>query len=353
MTETTVTGAGTARLSCLAVEQAICAIWSDFFGRPVGPYDDFYDLGGDSVAIFDVVDAAQQQHLPVRSSDALRHPTPARLAEHLTVGTGPVTGPDIPALRGGTAPAAPGDPIVAALPGAGPGTPLWVVHSDSHAGLEWAAVAGWSLGSPIQAFRPGAGVPGGRTVAEIAAYYLRAVRREQPSDPYRLAGFGSGAMLALEMARQLRDAGTPATRLALIGPTGPGPDGPVDRSALLDERLRHLAARFGLTGAEDAAEIYRLMRADGWYDDEARPGDLAGLQSAWTGLTAILRTHPVPAYDGPVLLVDGGSEPPTPGTGWPALLRDARVHHFGHGVESPRAVLGDPRLAPLVRAALG
>jgi medium-chain acyl-[acyl-carrier-protein] hydrolase len=73
-----------ARLSCRAVERLVCEIWSDYFGRPVAPFDDFFELGGDSLAMIDVVAEARGRGLAVRSSVALRNPTPARLAESLT-----------------------------------------------------------------------------------------------------------------------------------------------------------------------------------------------------------------------------------------------------------------------------
>src|ERR1041384_3843325 len=75
-----------ARLSCHAVESMIREIWSGYFGRDVSGYDDFFDLGGDSLAMIDVVAEARERGLQVRSSVALRNPSPARLAESLTIG---------------------------------------------------------------------------------------------------------------------------------------------------------------------------------------------------------------------------------------------------------------------------
>ena len=95
------------RLSCHAVQHLICEIWSGYFGREVSPYDDFFDLGGDSLAMIDVVVAARGYGLPLRSSVALRNPSPARLAESLTVGAASVV--EVPALLADS-------PIVAAEP---------------------------------------------------------------------------------------------------------------------------------------------------------------------------------------------------------------------------------------------
>lgn len=67
----------------------VCGLWADYFGRDVSPYDDFWDLGGDSLAMIDIVGRARALGLPVRSSVALRNPSPARLAAALTAGDDP------------------------------------------------------------------------------------------------------------------------------------------------------------------------------------------------------------------------------------------------------------------------
>jgi hypothetical protein len=72
-------------LSCEAVERLLCEICSEHFGHAVSPYDDFFELGGDSLSIIEIATAARARGLRVRSSEALRHPVPARLAEHLTL----------------------------------------------------------------------------------------------------------------------------------------------------------------------------------------------------------------------------------------------------------------------------
>src|SRR3712207_3000385 len=133
------TGAGQ---SCRAVEHTICEIWSGYLGRVVSPYDDFFDLGGDSLAMIDVVAEACERGLPVRSSVALRNPSPARLAEALTLGVA-APSPDplpvrLPAMYANASRSARmraadwteaqsrSTPIVA-----GDGAePLYVVHSD-------------------------------------------------------------------------------------------------------------------------------------------------------------------------------------------------------------------------------
>ncbi|GAB3892840.1 hypothetical protein GCM10029964_068440 [Kibdelosporangium lantanae] len=92
----------TARRSYAEVENIIRELWSGHFGRAVSRYDDFYDLGGDSLAAIDLVARARDRGLRIRSSEALRYSTPARLAEHLTIhreDQGPIA---VPALATGS-----------------------------------------------------------------------------------------------------------------------------------------------------------------------------------------------------------------------------------------------------------
>jgi hypothetical protein len=70
-------GAETARLSCSAVERMVCELWSDHFGHAISPYDDFFDLGGDSIALIDFVLVARQRSTGSgwdRAAEAMRRP---------------------------------------------------------------------------------------------------------------------------------------------------------------------------------------------------------------------------------------------------------------------------------------
>jgi amino acid adenylation domain-containing protein len=64
-----------------AAEATVAAIWQEELGlRHVGIDDDFFDLGGDSLAALAIVVAARAEGLHLRPADVLRHPTVARLA---------------------------------------------------------------------------------------------------------------------------------------------------------------------------------------------------------------------------------------------------------------------------------
>ncbi|MCD7444484.1 hypothetical protein K4B79_40550 [Streptomyces lincolnensis] len=71
-------------LSGEEIEREIRDIWRGLFGVDVGPDDNFFDLGGDSLKVVDVVAAARRRGIGFRSSAVFRNPTPALLAASLT-----------------------------------------------------------------------------------------------------------------------------------------------------------------------------------------------------------------------------------------------------------------------------
>src|SRR5262249_15218654 len=93
-------------------------------------------------------------------------------------------------------------------PGAG-GDPLFLVPAVGGTPLAFVALARSSPRPVYCASSPGL-QGGGRpvtTVAAAAALYVAELRAIEPEGPYRVGGYCSGAMIALEMAHQLRAAG--------------------------------------------------------------------------------------------------------------------------------------------------
>src|SRR5207253_5358650 len=56
------------------------------------------------------------------------------------------------------------------------------------------------------------------TVVDIAAHYLSEIRTVQPQGPYFLGGYCFGAMVAFEMAQQLKNQDEKAAFLVLLSP---------------------------------------------------------------------------------------------------------------------------------------
>jgi thioesterase domain-containing protein len=342
--------------SCRAVEATLCEVWSGLFGREVSPYDDFFDLGGDSFTLLDMVRAVREHGINLRSSDAFRYSTPARLAESLTVRAG---GPALPALRAAVARLAQDGArswVDTPTPAAGD-APVFVLHSDSHHRREREAALAWAGARPVA----GLPVPGSRgpvppsyRLADLATRHLATLTHAHPAGPVRLIGFGHHGVAAFELARQLHSAGRDVALLALVEPPpiGDQPSPPIELLDLVEHRLARLAGRFALTGEESLSEILTVMRDDGWYDPDTTPADLPGLQLAWAQLAQAVHEYEATPYDGPVLLLQDGLDPRPASATWGTLIADLRVHSFDYGLEPPSPMLEDPALAAIMRTAL-
>jgi thioesterase domain-containing protein len=354
--------AGTATpLTCHTVERLVCDIWSDHFGHDVSPYDDFFDLGGDSLAITDIVAEARRRGLPLRSSAALRNPTPARLAEYLTLPRDAASGGPAGSLPRALGPGAPAcdDPsdeagaevrVVTAAAG-DPAQPLFVVHSDTHVRAEREAVAAWAAGREVLGFSL---TGSAAAVGGWSRLLLPAVRARRSHGPYRIAGFGHGAAVAFDLAARLRGLGADVALLALVGPPAGPPSG--TPAATLDDlharRLALLAGRFALTGDESLDEIHHRLRAEHWYDDTVRPADLPRLQRAWARRALAVQRYAYARYDGPAVLCLDGAGPHPAEQAWHGAQDRLDVLRLDHGLESPLAVIRDPQVAATMRKAL-
>jgi amino acid adenylation domain-containing protein len=162
----------------------------------VGANDDFFELGGDSLAaVGALLHVTEAYGKELSAADLLEAPTPAGLAarirsEAMAEPTGLVT-----LQGGGTRP-----PVF--LTGAGDGNGL-VLHRQ----------LARCIGSdhPFFGFRAGPA-----NVERLVGEYVRRMRSVQPHGPYVLLGECAGGILAFEMARRLISEGERVALLALI-----------------------------------------------------------------------------------------------------------------------------------------
>ncbi|MFJ1745433.1 amino acid adenylation domain-containing protein [Streptomyces sp. NPDC088116] len=85
-----------------ATQAALAAIWEDVLGvGHVGPHDDFYALGGDSILVLTVRARAEAQGLTFHLADLVEHPTVEALAARTTTSATPR---GTPGHSGGTRP---------------------------------------------------------------------------------------------------------------------------------------------------------------------------------------------------------------------------------------------------------
>jgi amino acid adenylation domain-containing protein len=192
-----------------ALDLQLVRLWEKVLDiNAIGTTDDFFALGGDSLAAATMLAAVEKFFgvtLPV--SALLEAPTVEKLAELIRKGGWSEANRCLVALQlRGTKPA------LYCVPGAGCGA-LELRELARHLGVE----------RPIFAFQP-QGLDGStpylRSVEEMAGYYINAMRLHQPHGPYYLCGNSFGGVLAFEMARRLTADGDEVRFLALLDSHG-------------------------------------------------------------------------------------------------------------------------------------
>ena len=183
-------------------ELRLAAIWERIFEtRPIGVADDFFDLGGHSLLaarLFEEIQKAFGSRL--LASSLLQAPTIEKLAARLRGGRKPARWTSLVPITSGRRP------------------PLFCMHAGAGTILFYYDLAR-ELGpdQPVYALQA-QGLygrhPPHKRIEEMAAHYLHEIRTVQPSGPYSLAGFCFGAILAFEMAQQLRQQGEEVALLA-------------------------------------------------------------------------------------------------------------------------------------------
>jgi amino acid adenylation domain-containing protein len=284
-------------------EAAIATIWRQVLERDdIGRDDDFFDLGGDSLStlalMFGIEDALGRA-LPVTLIYAA--PTIATLA--------------IAVARHETAAFSPLVPIRA-----GDGAPLFIVHGVGGNVMELFAFGRQlAFDGPVYAIQArgldGRDAPN-RSIAAMADDYLAAIRGAVAEGPYHLAGYSSGGLTALEIARRLRALGEMPTSLTLIDTQTHARQWPfavwashvAARGAHHLRTLRSLPPRQHFSYARMAASSFahRIFVRFGLRPaaDSPLPGRIPpALQAVYDAtLSAVAQYRPAP-YDGRVLLI--------------------------------------------------
>jgi amino acid adenylation domain-containing protein len=184
-------------------QSELVRIWQELLEvEPVGIWDDFFDLGGDSL-LATVMLAAIEEAIGVEVSPSIL--LSGTTVEHVAASL----------ARPGKAAAA-----VAPVQTGGSKTPLYFLHGDYRGGGLYCRKIARALGpeQPVFALTP-CGLDGEAappTIEDMATRHLRALRRHRPHGPYRLAGHCNGGLLALEVARRLVEAGETVEPLLVI-----------------------------------------------------------------------------------------------------------------------------------------
>jgi thioesterase domain-containing protein/acyl carrier protein len=221
-------------------ERAVADIMAEFAGSAGFAADtNFFEAGGTSIGAMRVVMAIARTwdaEIPLDAFAA--DPTPAHIAS-LIAADGPM-----PTF----------DPVVA-LRASGGRLPLFLVHPIGGNVLCYLdLVKHLPVDQPVYALQAAGAEPGAtplRTMSELAASYIEAIRRVRPDGPYHIGGWSFGGYVAVEMARQLDD--EELAQLILLDTTAMG-DGP--RSEITEKDLVNwffgelLLESYGMKAAE-------------------------------------------------------------------------------------------------------
>ena len=191
------------------LEREIAEIWQEILQvSPIGVRSDFFELGGDSLALVSMFASIEAKFRRSLTVDVLAGGlTVAGLAQVLSEDTA------IPGRM---------DPVVTLQP-----------HGDLPPFFCFYGVGGdvihlYNLARQMGTHRPFLGLRRGpdapltETLPQIAARYVEAMLAHQPAGPYYLGGHSFGATVAYEVARQLAEQGHEIGLLAIIDQRRPG-----------------------------------------------------------------------------------------------------------------------------------
>jgi thioesterase domain-containing protein len=185
------------------VEETLAEIWAEVLGLDrVGVHDDFFDLGGHSLLVTQVVARLRTLGWDIGVGDFFDHPTVHGTAPLITTGRGASS---LVEIRGGTV-----EPAV------------FCVHSGTGGVVEFAELAGrLGAGQQFYGLRSRGLVAGEQlleTVEEMAEAYLAEIKTVQPNGPYLLAGWSMGGYVAVEMARRIAASGDTVGAVLVVAP---------------------------------------------------------------------------------------------------------------------------------------
>jgi amino acid adenylation domain-containing protein len=267
------------------IESDLLLIWQSLLGvTSISIRDDFSSMGGNSLLALRLLGRIQSHFgHDIKLDDLLQASTIERQAELLRSDTVAVPLPTLVRIKSGAR------------------APLFCLHPVGGSTLCYTEMA--HLLHPDQ---PVYGIQfsgaASDTLQGVAAQYIRLLRSQQRKGPYFLAGWSTGATLALEMAQQLQAEGNEIGLLALIDPTflaGPALRNDSDLS-LLPVFLKLLtghynqdvnALSFGTPYQKASLRIADiLVRAQelGWLSPEI---NLAHVEQRFDTFKATLLTH--------------------------------------------------------------
>jgi thioesterase domain-containing protein len=222
------------------LEERLARLWGEvLLVERVGIHDNFFELGGHSLSALRL--AAEMSELSEDVSVTLQAlfegPTIAEIVGRFSAPGRTVAGSCLVPLRD-----------------TGSKPPLFFVHGGGGLVLNYAPLMRELDGErPFLGIQPAERPPGDgtfRSVEELAATYVEAVRSRQPRGPYFLGGHSFGGVVAFEMAVQLGAAGEEVALLAVLDMVPPGLLDPEAMRALVSTEPRRAEVTMPMNDAD-------------------------------------------------------------------------------------------------------
>ncbi|GAB3738136.1 amino acid adenylation domain-containing protein [Spirosoma lituiforme] len=187
------------------IEKLVAEIWQESLRLDtISVFDNFFELGGHSLIAVQIMTRLEKEtgkHLPL--SMLFECPTVEKLALALQMDGKFIVWDSLVPIK----------PL-------GTKTPLYIIHGAGlHVMLFNTLAKNMDADQPIFGLQA-KGINGVdeplSSIEEIAAYYIMAIRAQNPDGPYALAGYSFGGIIAYEMCRQLKQMGKEVKVLAMF-----------------------------------------------------------------------------------------------------------------------------------------
>ncbi len=276
-----------------AVEDRLQRLWQEELNvKPVGVHDNFFSLGGHSLAAMRLIYACNQEFgidLPIRG--LFLSPTIADVAAAIDAGPGAISAHLIP------------------LQPKGQKTNLFTIHPAGGLAFCYLPLAR-SLGEDqplygMQASGLEAGEPLANSIEQMAEDYVAAIRKRQPEGPYQLLGMSSGGLIAFEMARQLRAASQEVSFLAMLDTSLPDPDADleVSREDLLNATAVELGCPDLVEGVEGIPQLVEIAKQKGRLPVSFNPDQAERIAAVYGNSVRLVNLYRPQPWDAPLVFV--------------------------------------------------
>jgi acyl transferase domain-containing protein/thioesterase domain-containing protein/acyl carrier protein len=235
-----------------ALEKTIAQMWGEMLGHArVGADDDFFDLGGHSLLAVQVINKLKKatgKAVPLTA--LLEAPTVRTLAALIEPDGGAPSADSNDAAPKPTAQQVVRSATLIPVRPASGKPPLFFVHDGLGETLLYRNLAlRLEPGHPVYGIQPETDARGAyaqTTIRDWAAAHIRTLRRVQPQGPYHIAGLCAGGVIAVEMARQLQEAGEKTAYVGILDAADA--ELPEIANRIRNERMQRVARLFAPDG---------------------------------------------------------------------------------------------------------